>query len=441
MPKRGLLLWIALVLAVLATSPARAHPESIGAPPAVLDAASSDPKVLGWMRGFPPPADKILRFSDGSSGQFPATRWSFSHSRELGPTRAVARGAGAPTALPRCERDLDDLTFTSTAGEAMTWAQALARTYADSIIVMHNGCVAYERYFGEGGPNQPHLAMSMTKSFVGVLAAQMVAQGKLDRGAPVTRYVPELGGAGYAGATVGDVMDMRVGVRFSEAYGDPKAEVWDYARAAGNIARGDYAGPRSVAEFLLKLRPEGPHGQAFAYKSVNTEVLAWIIKRVSGQSLSSLLSDVIWSQVGMENDAYFMLDEAGAETAAGGLNATARDVARFGEIIRLGGSLNGRQIIEKSAVDDLFGGGDRAQFAKAGYSTLPGWSYRDMWWISHDASRSIMARGVFGQNIFIDPAAKVVIVRFSSHPIASNTATDPIVLPAYAAVARALASR
>ena len=87
----------------------------------------------------------------------------------------------------------------------------------------------------------------------------------------------------YGDATVRQVMDMRIGVRYSENYADPKAEVFDYARAGGLLPAGpDYKGPKTFYEFLQTVQKEGEHGQAFAYKTVNAEVLAWIIKRQLG---------------------------------------------------------------------------------------------------------------------------------------------------------------
>jgi CubicO group peptidase (beta-lactamase class C family) len=132
------------------------------------------------------------------------------------------------------------------------------------------------------------------------------------------------------------------------------------------------------------------------------------------------------------------VDPTGAEFAGAGLNLTLRDLARFGEMIRLDGRYNGQQIVPKAVVDDIRRGGDRARFAPAGYTTLPGWSYRNMWWISHNEHGAFTARGIHGQAIYIDPAAEMVIVRFASSPLAGNVNLDPTSLPAYEAVARHL---
>jgi CubicO group peptidase (beta-lactamase class C family) len=88
-----------------------------------------------------------------------------------------------------------------------------------------------------------------------------------------------------------------------------------------------------------------------------------------------------------------------------------RDMARFGEMMRLDGRFNGQQMVPKAVVDDIRRGADKAQFAKAGYALLPGWSYRNMWWVSHNEHGAFSARGVHGQAIYIDPKAEMVIAR------------------------------
>jgi CubicO group peptidase (beta-lactamase class C family) len=421
-------------LFVLATTVARADD-----PPKLPTAAESDPAANKVMQGFPPPPDKTVRFFDGTSSKFPGTRWAFSHIRELVPTANVWRGEGAIVPLPRAERDIDKIPVTTMDGKAITFGDMPALTYADGLLVMHKGKVIYEKYFGAGNAHRPHIAFSVTKSFVGTLAATLVAQGKLDPAAQVVKYVPELKESAYGDATVREVMDMTIGVKYSENYSDPKAEVFDYARAGGMMPLPpNYSGPRTFYDFLVKLQKEGEHGKVFAYKTSNAEVLAWIVKRASGESLADLLSKQIWQKLGAENDAYFMVDSVGGESGGGGLNTTLRDLARFGEMIRNKGKFNGQQVIPEAAVADLTTPGDKAKFAVAGYKTLPNWSYRDMWWQSNNANGAFAARGIYGQSIYIDPKAEMVIVRYASHPYAANAANDPVTLPAYAALAAEL---
>lgn len=403
-----------------------------------LTASESDPITLGWMHGFPPPPDKAITYADGSFRQFPQLRWAWSNMRQLLPTIAVWRGPGPAAPLPRDLQSLGAIRSTTLDGRSITFDQALAETYTDGIVVLHRGRLVFERYFGALKPHQQHIAMSVTKSVTGTLAGILVAEGKIDPKAPVTTYVPELATSAFADATVAEVMDMTTGLKYTEVYTDKNSDVWDLRRANGTAPPLPGAPPISLLDYLTTQQKAGEHGQAFAYKTINTDVLAWIIRRVSGQSLSAHLSERIWQPMGAEEDAHYTVDRLGIESGGGGLNTTTRDLARFGELMRNRGAANGRQIFPASVVDDIVRGGDPAKFTPAGYATLPGWSYRNQWWISHNAHGVYMARGIHGQSIYIDPKAEMVIARYASHPMAGNVANDPVTLPAFMSVAKAL---
>ncbi len=402
------------------------------------DAVASDPVTMGWMVGSPPPPERTIRFDDGSFVRFPQLRWSFSHWRELFPTVAVPRGAGAASHLPRAERsDLDAVTFVPLgATQPMTWAQSLAANYTDGIVVLHKGRIVYERYFGALQPGGPHIAHSVTKSFVGTIAATLVAEGKLTPEARVAQYIPELANSAFGDATVRQVLDMTTGLRYAEIYADPDSDVWNFARAANLVPRPPgYSGPATSYEYLKSMRKEGEHGQGFAYKSPNTEVIGWLIRRVTGQPLGQVLSERLWQPLGMESDGYMQVDGSGAPLAAGGLNLQLRDLARFCEMMRQGGRFDGRQVVPAAVVADIERGGSREDFAKGGYGLLEGWSYRNQWWVTHNDHGAYMARGVYGQACYIDPRAETVIARFASYPLGANANLDPTSLPAYHALA------
>lgn len=407
------------------------------------NATESDPAKLGWMEGFPPPKDRTIRFEDGTYFRFPALRWSVSNFRQLMPTVNVSRGIGDPVPLSLDVRDnIDSLKFKPLGREdMMTWTDSLAANYTDGIIVLHKGRIVYERYFGVLKEDGQHGAMSVTKSFVGTLGAILVAEGTIDDQKKVMEYVPELAESGFGDATVREVLDMTTAIRFSEDYSDPNAEVWAHARAGNPLPKPEnYTGARTYFEFLQTVKKQGEHGEAFSYKTANTDVLGWIIARVTGRSVAALLSERIWRKIGAEQDAYFSVDSIGIPFAGGGLNTGLRDLVRFGELMRNGGRLNGQQIIPKTVVDDIRKGGDSERFAKAGYKLLKGWSYRNMWWNTHNEHGAFTARGVHGQTIYIDPEAEMVIARFASHPVAGNVAIDPTSLPAYHALAKHLMS-
>lgn len=281
--------------------------------------------------------------------------------------------------------------------------------------------------------------MSVTKSFFGLIGQMLVAEDTLDEKSPVAQYVPELQGSAFGDATIRQVLDMRTGLKYSENYADPKAEVWDHARAGNVLPRPPgYQGPQTFYEFLQTVKKEGEHGGAVAYKTVNSDALGWIIRRVTGKSIGENLSERIWSRLGMEQDAYFAVDSVGNEFAGGGLNTGLRDLARFGEMMRNEGRFNGQQIVPKAVVDDIRFNGDKAAFPQATYPTLPGWSYRNMWWVSNNEHGAYAARGIHGQTVYIDPQAEMVVARYASFPMPANAHNAPFSLPTYHALAKHL---
>lgn len=426
-------------LAVLAfISPAQAEK------PAAPSAAQSDPVALGWMRGFPPPPDKLIMQPDSDFFSFPKMRWTVCHIRELMPTKEVSRGIGAPVPMTYAlDEGIAKVTFKPIGGERpMTWNQSLSANYTDGILVLHKGRIVHEKYFGALVEAGKHAAMSMTKSMTGLLAEILVAEGTLDETARVDTIVPELKASAFGSATVRQVMDMTTALDYSEDYSDPDADIWIYSKAASPLHKpADYEGPNGYCEYLQSVKQEGVHGEAFGYKTVNSDALGWIVARSTGKDIAHLLSERIWTKIGAEQDGYMTIDAKGTPFAGGGLSAGLRDLGRIGQLMLNGGELDGKRLFPAKVVDNIRSGGDKTAFAKAGYKTLPGGSYRSMWWIFHNDHGAYAARGVHGQTIYIDPTAEMVIVRFSSHPQAKNGSIDPTSLPAYQALAEYLIAK
>ena len=412
-----------------------------------LTAQESDPRVLGWMEGFPPPPDKLITQPDSNYFSFPKLRWSVCHLREFLPTEQISRGTGAPrplSYLPPADfadmrQQIDALTFLPQNSDTpMTWEDSLYANYTDGMLILHKGQVVYERYFGCLDGDGQHAAMSMTKSVTGLLAEILVAEGALDDTLLVRDVIPEIGDSAFATATVRQVMDMTTWVKYSENYSDPNADIWLYSAAASPLPKPEgYDGPNGYWEYLQQVAPEGEHGAEFHYKTINSDMLGWIISRVSGMEVTELASARLWRPMGAEQDAYQTVDGKGVPFAGGGISAGLRDLGRLGQLVLDEGRIGERQLFPAEVTQKIAAGGDRAVFG-TGFPTIGAGSYTSQWWVFHNDHGAFAARGVHGQTIYIDPTAEMMLVRFASYPRAQNGFIDPTSLPAYQAVAEFL---
>jgi CubicO group peptidase (beta-lactamase class C family) len=332
----------------------------------------------------------------------PGNRWAFRHVRELVPT---ARIAGQPAS-----------------GADVTGADALVtpavsdyldRSFADALVVLHRGRTALEWYSPSIRPDDRHLLFSVTKSVTALVALALIAEGELDPHALVKVYVRESAASGFGNARVRDLLDMTANIAFKEDYSG--ADVRRYREAAGLLPAGEGSG---LHAFLLELQAAGPHGVSFNYISPSVDMLGWVCERVGRATLAELISEYVWSRIGAEFEADLTLDRYGAARAAGGLCATARDMAQIGQHVLDGGTL----AAPDPWVADLLQPGDTTRWA-AGDSAqyLPGGAYRACWYQSAEDG-VLLAGGIHGQTIYVDLPRRIVIAQQSSMPEANDEA-------------------
>ena len=279
----------------------------------------------------------------------------------------------------------------------------------------------HETYADTMTADSKHLLMSVTKSFIGAVAGILADHGVLDLDGQVSQHVPEVIGYGYEGATIRNLLDMRSGIAFAEEYLNPDAEVRLLEHAAN--WRPYRAGlPTSTYDFLHRLPAAGPHGGGFRYRSCETDILGWVCERAGGTDMATLLSTLVWRKLGMENDAYIAVDAAGNAVHDGGLNATARDIARFGQLLLDNGlSPAGEQILPPWWTEDVLAGaadGKDAFTATSSVETgMPGGHYRHQFWVPFPDRQVLLALGIHGQMIYIDQASGMVGVKLSTWPV------------------------
>jgi CubicO group peptidase (beta-lactamase class C family) len=393
----------------------------------------------GLMSGFPPPGKSRVTLANWQDSPF--NRWAFRHMREIIPSQLIPAGPDGGSPLPAADVPLPDPPVRRLDGSTAT--AVFEGTYTDALVVLHDGRLVAEEYGDGMTAATPHLLMSVSKSVVSCVAGALSGRGQLDPADQVTDYVPEASSSGYAGATVRDLLDMRTGVAFRETYTALDAEVRVMERSMGwrPAEPGDPAG---AYPYLITLGREGPHGGVFTYRSADTDMLGWVCERASGTRMADLISALIWRPVGAERDAEITCDPLGSAIHDGGVSATARDLARFGQMLIDDGAAGGRQVVPAGWLDDARAPepGVREAFAATDNElALPGGWYRSKFWVIPGYDGPVLVcLGIHGQLIYADRAARTVVAKFSSWPDPQHTGYLVDTLRACAAIAAQLAA-
>jgi CubicO group peptidase (beta-lactamase class C family) len=365
------------------------------------------------MDDFPPAPDRLVTLANWRKAPF--CEWGFRNVRRLIPTANIA-ASGPARALETSLEEIGHIGFHGHDGEPTTVGQALRATHTDAFVVLRRGRIAMEWYGHGMSAATPHIVFSVSKSICGTLGGILVDHGLLDPDDGVTDYIPELASSVYAGCTIRHLLDMAVGIAFNEDYEDPRGDVVRYRHAAGWDPLPAGEAPIDLRSFLAQQKPDGAkHGEVFHYVSTNTDVLGWVYERACDQAYADILSGYLWGPLGAEHDAYITVDARDAMRAAGGICVTPRDLARFGEMIRRRGVVDGRQVVPGAWIDDINQCGDPGAWARSEFADMfPEASYRSKWYRVDRARGVLCALGIHGQWIYIHPEAELVIVRMAS---------------------------
>ncbi len=287
-------------------------------------------------------------------------------------------------------------------------------TSTDALVVLVDGQLRYEFYAHGNAPETPHILMSCSKAVTGLLLGILAESGKIDYAAPVSRYLPEMGGTRYAQTSLRDLIDMRAGVVLSpeEQRAYDLATNWEPAQATPREA--------NLRDFFHTLSgPSAQGGAPFRYVSANTDLLGWVIERATGGTIAHLLEEHLWKPMGAEFPAYVTLDQAGLARCAGGICASARDFARLGQLFLTQGKSAERQVLPPTVIDDICHNADRSAWAAGEwgkvFSTISkNMGCRSGWYVVGDGPQRIFAMGIHGQGLFVDLENGVVAAKFSS---------------------------
>jgi CubicO group peptidase (beta-lactamase class C family) len=370
----------------------------------------------------------------------PFNRWGFWNVRQLTKTALVSRGIGPVVSLPTTGLALEEFSFNFNS-ENINWLDFIERSYTDAVAVIHDGKLVYEWYRTGFGPRDTHLLMSCSKSLTAVCLGKLVTENHVDLHRTVSDYIPELRDTAWENCTIQMVLDMRSGTLFDESnYDDQSSDARLIEQVSGYRPRVTGGLPANTEEWITKVTNMREHGGVFTYRSLLTLVLCWIIQQVTGKTFAQYFSDTIWSQIGAEWDADLIVDDSGFAAVDGGICATLRDFARFGQMCLQKGEIGGKQVIPLSWFErlrksdpeliDAFSGQDadpawvESMWFSKGYGTsYPNACYHDQWWIIDPELGIYSAYGINGQQLLIHSPSKTVVAKFSSWPKADSEQT------------------
>ncbi|MEC3467274.1 serine hydrolase domain-containing protein [Bacillus tropicus] len=350
----------------------------------------------------------------------PYLRWSYTHMKEFTLINEVNHNPDQVSHFSTALQNLDDFAVERRLGNTTPLKKLLDDNKTDAFVVVHNGQLVYERYFNGYNENEPHGMASLAKVFTGAIIQSLAEENRIDLEKTADTYIKELKNTPFGKATLQQLMDMQVSVEYpTHGYEHPALENQDAQLylASNILPRGkNYDGPMKIYDMLREAEETAPPGSDFSYDNGSAETLAWIIRTITGKSLAENVSERIWSQIGMEENAYYVTDETKIEQASAGLNATARDMARFGQLLLNNGEYNGKQILPSSITEDI----KNVQEGELAIGPGASISYHNQWWIPHNEQGAFEVLGSYGQTLYIDPKANMVIVHFSSNATPSN---------------------
>lgn len=327
---------------------------------------------------------------------------TFRSMEEIFDTRIVGR-SGPVWQLPRQDRPVE-ISY-GWQGKTYRFEEFLERTKTNALIILKDGRIVSEVYRNRTGPGTHLMSWSMAKSLTSTLVGFAVADGRIaSLDDPIIKYLPELKGGAYDGVSVRQVLQMRSGVDYEERY--------DFQNPGIAARNHENALVRNVARFADAARDiKRAHrpGETFAYKTIDTAVLGWLVERVAGRPASFYMAEKLWEPLGAEANGFFILDGppgTGREFTGAGFNAVARDYARFGQMILDKGFANGRQIVSPQWV---------AEATRPAGLEGPMGGYGYQWWTVAN-SNAFYALGLQGQYVYIDPDSRTVVVKLSHFP-------------------------
>lgn len=373
--------------------------------------------VSRYMQGVPTAEDGIIQGDVTWLRDPEKALWTHQNVPMVRTVDVISRGQGPTTTIPYADRSITSELFADLSGDSRPLIDILEDLNINGAIILKDGQIVSEAYLNGFGPEKRHLMNSATKSFLGMLVGVLADEGVLDLDQAFVDVFPELRDSGAADGTLNDALDMLLGMDWPMSW-DPKDYRLLTFMAGGFVDQPEDFPFNNTLELIADAKKEMPHGQIYAYESVNTEMLGWSISRATGRPWQRVLSDRIWSKLGAERDAFVIVDKGGHGFSTAGMSASLRDLARFGLMLQDNGFYNGRQIVPASWVKDTIRGGQALRDAMTAEREISAYGpevfYNNQFRVLNSDQGEFIATGGIGQKIYINQKHKLVAVFFAA---------------------------
>ncbi|MCY4356322.1 MAG: serine hydrolase [Gammaproteobacteria bacterium] len=303
-------------------------------------------------------------------------------------------------------------TFTTEDKELST-AQFLKQTGCNGLLVLHNGKIVYEHYSQGMKPGIIQMSFSVTKSITSAAVGLAIRDGLIGNVEDdVVKYLPDLAGSGYDGVTVEQCLEMSSGTDFLEDYEQGKPS--DMPKFQKHFAL-----KKPFIDFIRQVgrHPDREAGKFNGYNSLDAQVAGMCVSAaLKGKCLSQYFAEELWSKIGAEDDAKWLIDGKGMEMTAGGLCASLRDLGKFGQLYLQKGRWGDRQILPEEWVS--YSTTPHAPHLMPGIreNSVKPWGYGYLWWTPEFRyGEDYFASGIYNNYVYVNPLKRMVISNLSAN--------------------------
>lgn len=377
-------------------------------------------KLNKIMNGSPLPKEYQVTLQNWR--KYPYNCWAFVNVRNLIPTAEIDNDPNTKIKIEKNLTNLNDMLIKHKNSSA-NLQNILKKCDTDAFLVMHRGKLIFEYFNNFTNYYTPHIVFSISKSITSLVFGIIVKEIDLDLNTSISKIIPETKGSAYETASIRNVLDMNVASSFEEDY-TGQAEIfkkyrsctgWDIEDPSINDA------PKGLYEFLSNLPSSvASHGIKYHYSSPNSDLLGWLIERLTNDKYYNVLSKLLFIPSELQHASNITLDKWGASRSAGGISISPYDLLSLSELVRCLGNYKQGNIIPESWINDFTNlRNNSCYLSQDNLERFPNGNYRSKWYQTGFDDKEFCGIGIHGQNIWINPNKELTIVRMSS-------ASDPI---------------